>query len=69
LLLLFFFFIFINKRLKMSRKKIPEHAKKIKISISISQELNSELEIITYNKSRYIEELLEKSIKKEKDGK
>ena len=42
----------------MSRKKIPESEKRIKISISINQDLNKKLEALTYNKSKFIEELI-----------
>ena len=42
----------------MSRKKLPESEKRIKISISISQDLNKKLEDLLYNKSSFIEELI-----------
>lgn len=47
----------------MSRKKLPQSEKKIKISISISQDLNKKLETKTYNKSKFIEELINEKLK------
>lgn len=52
----------------MSRKKLPPGEGKVKISISIANELNKDLESITHNKSKYIEDLIIKDIKK-KNGK
>lgn len=46
----------------MSRKKLPPEETKIKISICLSQKLNKELEKLTHNKSKYIEDLLKKYI-------
>ena len=44
----------------MGRKKLPQEELKSRISITISKELNADLESLTNNKSKYIEELLEK---------
>lgn len=53
----------------MGRKKLPTKELKSRISITISQELNTDLELLTNNKSKYIEELIIKDIKKRKNGK
>lgn len=47
----------------MSKKTLPLEERKIKISITIDRNLNSKLEDKTNNKSRYIEELLNKELK------
>lgn len=46
----------------MSRKKLPKGQDKIKISITIDRKINSGIEKLTYNKSKYIEELLMKHL-------
>jgi metal-responsive CopG/Arc/MetJ family transcriptional regulator len=51
----------------MGRKKIPLEEKKVKISITIDVELNKKIDAITYNKSKFIEELVIKYM--DKDGK
>ena len=53
----------------MSRKKLPIDELKVKVSITIDRELNNELEAITNNKSRYIEELITKDLKRRNNGK
>lgn len=50
----------------MSRKKLPIKELKVKISITISRELNDSLELLSNNKSKYIEGLIMKDIKKKK---
>jgi hypothetical protein len=42
----------------MSKKPLPLEERKIKIGISIDRELDSYLEIITKNKSKFIENLI-----------
>lgn len=42
----------------MSRKKLPLNERKIKLSISIDNDLNKKLMKITNNKSKFIERLL-----------
>lgn len=44
--------------LNMSKKPLPLEERKIKIGISIDRELDSYLEIITKNKSKFIENLI-----------
>ena len=51
----------------MGRKKIPLEEKKVKISITIDAELNKKIDAITYNKSKFIEDLVIKHIKKDGD--
>jgi hypothetical protein len=46
----------------MGRKKIPLEEKKVKISITIDAELNKKIDAITYNKSKFIEDLVIKKI-------
>ena len=46
----------------MSRPKLKESDKKVKLSITISREINKRLEKLTKNKSNFIEELI-KNIK------
>jgi len=48
----------------MGRKKIPIAEKKVKISITINAELNKKIDAITYNKSKFIEELIIKNFVK-----
>ena len=48
----------------MGRKKIPLEEKKVKISITISVDLNKKLENATYNKSKFIEDILNKKFEK-----
>lgn len=50
----------------MSRPKLPKEELKIKVSITISKIVNSELEKITNNKSKFIEDLLFEFIKNNK---
>jgi hypothetical protein len=42
----------------MGRPKLIELDKKIKLSITISREVNKKLEKLTNNKSRFIEEMI-----------
>jgi hypothetical protein len=42
----------------MSRPKLIELDKKIKLSITISREVNKKLEKLTNNKSKFIEEII-----------
>ena len=51
----------------MGRKKIPLEEKKVKISITIDAELNKKIDAITYNKSKFIEDLVIKHIDKDGD--
>lgn len=48
----------------MGRKKIPNNEKKAKISITIDAELNKKIDVIAYNKSKFIEEILINFLKK-----
>jgi hypothetical protein len=48
----------------MGRKKIPTEEKKVKISITIDASLNKKLDAITYNKSKFIEDILIKNFDK-----
>jgi len=47
----------------MSRPKLKELDKKVKLSITISRQINTKLENLTKNKSNFIEELI-KNFKK-----
>jgi hypothetical protein len=42
----------------MGRPKLNQENKKIKLGITISKQLNEALNLITYNKSNFIEELI-----------
>lgn len=42
----------------MSKKKLPKLEKKVKLSITISNDLNQKLIALTNNKSKFIEALL-----------
>ncbi len=42
----------------MSRKKLPPNEKKVKLSISIDNAMNTKLIKLTNNKSKFIEKLL-----------
>ena len=53
----------------MSRKKLPTEELKVKVSVTIDREVNNEIELFINNKSRYIEELIIKDIKKRNHGK
>jgi hypothetical protein len=44
----------------MSKKSLPIEERKIKIGISLDRELNTYLETITNNKSKFIEGLIRK---------
>jgi hypothetical protein len=46
----------------MSRKKLPKLERKTKIGISLSRETNKFLDNVTNNKSKFIEELVNKYI-------
>jgi hypothetical protein len=48
----------------MGRPKLKKSDKKVKLGITISREINAELETITNNKSKFIEELLIQYLKK-----
>jgi len=48
----------------MGRPKLPKDDKKIKLSITLSNEVNLKLEKLTNNKSKFIEELIKKIILK-----
>ena len=48
----------------MSRKTLPLEERKVKIGISLDRKLNDILENKIYNKSKYIEELIRKDLKK-----
>jgi hypothetical protein len=50
----------------MSRTKLPELERKVKIGISINRELNELIDKTTHNKSKFIEELIIKHFKKNK---
>jgi len=43
----------------MARPKIPEEKKKVVLGVTISNYLNEMIKKETYNKSKFIEELLE----------
>ena len=42
----------------MARPKLLKEEKKIKVSITLSKEINLKLEILTKNKSKFIENLI-----------
>jgi len=42
----------------MSRPKLIEQDKKIKLSVTISRETNNKLEILTNNKSSFIDKII-----------
>lgn len=50
------------KRKYMPRPKLKNEDKKIKVSITLSKEINNKLEKLTNNKSNFIEDLI-KNIK------
>jgi hypothetical protein len=54
--------IFINKEYNMSRPKLPKEEKKIKLSITLTNEINLKLENLTNNKSKFIEDLIKNII-------
>ena len=54
--------IFINKEYNMGRPKLPKEEKKIKLSITLTNETNLKLEKLTNNKSKFIEDLINKII-------
>ena len=51
----------------MGRKKIPTEEKRVKISITIDAKLNEKIDSMSYNKSKFIEEVIIKHIKKNGD--
>ena len=51
----------------MSKKKLPTEQTKIKVSITLSRELNAKLDNIAENKSKLIESILLKYIDKWKN--
>ena len=55
--------IFIN----MSKKELPIEERKVKLSITIDRKLNQLIESKITNKSKYIEELIKKDLKYEKE--
>jgi hypothetical protein len=46
----------------MGRPKLKKTEKKVKLGITISQEVNDQLKKTTNNKSKFIEELLTKNL-------
>jgi hypothetical protein len=42
----------------MARPKLPKEDKKVKVSITLSNETNLKLEKLTNNKSKFIEDLI-----------
>ena len=42
----------------MSRPKLKENDKKVKVSVTLSRKVNDDLELLTNNKSKLIEELI-----------
>jgi len=47
----------------MGRPKLPKTEKKSNLCITISKEISAKLELVTNNKSAFIEELLKKTLK------
>lgn len=48
----------------MSRKQLPLEERKVKIAISLDRNINQILENKVFNKSKYIEDLIRKDLKK-----
>lgn len=57
-----FFLLFIINTKTMSRTKLPKLERKVKIGICLSRETNKFLNAVTNNKSKFIEDLINKHI-------